>query len=379
MNTIQLSPTVLDWAASQAGESLYDFAKRISKRSAEKIVEGILTNAQVIKFAKTSGVSLGDLFLEAPPPPRQLPVADFRTLQFAFPLSRDFFDTFDDIEFKQAWYREMLVAQEHEPLDFVGKFKNKRPTAQNLAKEIRTTIGFSDGDLAHLRNPDELFSLLALKCEALGILIFKNGIVGNNVHRPLSVGEFRGFALADELAPTIFINGADAPAAWVFTLAHELAHIWLGDSGVSDADPNAENDTERFCNSVAAEILVPSKSFLALWENAANSPTHEKLEQARRTFKVSSLVIARRALDLSLIDKATYREIYDQARHRKSNSSGGGDFYRTLAVRNSKKFSSEVAGLAISGSITLGQAGRLLNTNPNNVVKFYAKQNPLSV
>lgn len=379
-DTMQISPTVLDWAASQAGHSLLVIAQKISKANAEKIAKGILTNAQVIKFAKTSGVSLGDLFLENPPLPRKLPIVDFRTVQYASPLSRDFFDTYDDIDFKQSWYRDHQITKGYAPFDFVGKYKKKRPTAVSLAAEIRETIAFSDADLANLHNTDQLFSLLASKSEVIGILVFKNGVVGNNTHRSLSVSEFRGFALADEYAPVIFINGADAPAAWVFTLAHELAHIWLGDSGVSDADPSAENDIERFCNSVAAEILVPAKSFLTLWEISGNSSTYDKLEQARRNFKVSSLVIARRAFDLNLIDKATYREIYDKAKRKNSSSGGGGgDFYRTLAARNSKKFSLEVASLAISGGITLGHAGKLLNTNPNNVVKFYVKQNPLFV
>jgi Zn-dependent peptidase ImmA (M78 family) len=380
MNTLQLSPTVLDWAAKQVGQTLYEFAQKISKRNVDKIIEGILTDTQVLKVAKTSGVSLGDLFLDAPPPPRQLPVADFRTVQYAAPLGRDFFETFDDIEFKQSWYRDTQILQGQEPLSFVGKFKKDRPTATNAAVDIRAALKFSDVDVASLRNPDELFSLLASRCEDNGILVFKNGVVGQNTHRPLDVAEFRGFAIADNLAPVIFINGADAPAAWVFTLAHELAHIWLGDSGVSDAAPNAENATERYCNAVAAEFLVPAKSFMNLWQSSQHLSLDEILGLAKRSFKVSGLVIARRALDLNLIDIAAYRKIYEQARQKKKgNSSGGGDFYRTLAVRNSKKFTLEVAGMAISGSITLGQAGRLLNTNPNNVVKYYAKQNSISV
>lgn len=380
MDTIQLSPSVLDWAASQAGDSLYEFAKKISKRNAENIAKGELTNAQAIKFAKVSGVSLGDLFLQNPPPARTLPVADFRTLQYASPLSKDFFDTFDDIEFKQAWYRELQIAQDCEPLEFVGKYRNQRVPVKSVAQNIRATLNFTDVDLNLLRNPDDLFSLLAQKCEAIGILVFKNGVVGNNGHRPLSVSEFRGFALADEIAPVVFVNGADAPAAWVFTLAHELAHIWLGDSGVSDADPNADSSVEKFCNAVAAEVLVPAENFYSVWESCGTSSIDACLEHTRRTFKVSKFVVARRALDLGLIDKEIYRAVYELARQKKKTpGSGGGDFYRTLAVRNSKRFSTEVASLAIAGGITLGQAGRLLNTNPNNVVKFYAKQNPLSV
>ncbi len=379
MDTIQLSPAVLDWAASQAGQSLYEFAKTISKRNVDKILDGILTNAQVVKFAKKSRIPLGYLFLEVPPPARQIPIADFRTVQFAEPIGRDFFDTYDDIEYKQSWYKEILKADGVEPLPFVGKFTNNRPATFELAKEIRAVLNFSSSDPLQLRTPDELFSFLAGKCEQVGILVFKNGVVGNNTKRPISVNEFRGFAIADSLAPVIFINGADAPAAWVFTLAHELAHIWIGASGISDAAPSAEHSIEKYCNAVAAEFLVPADIFLDEWNSAGDLNEVAKIEKLRITFKVSRLVIARRGLELGVIDRQLYKDLYDTMRLNRKRGSSGGDFYRTLATRNSKKLSMEITNLAIAGHITLGQAGKLLNTNPNHVVKFYAKQNSISV
>ena len=93
---------------------------------------------------------------------------------------------------------------------------------------------------------------------------------------------------------------------------------------------------------------------------------------------MSSLVIARGALALGLISQRVYTAIYEGAkRSKKGTGESGGDFYRTLATRNSKKFSRRVASLAVSGNMTLREAGRLLNTNPNNVVKFHAKRNAL--
>ena len=380
MDTIKLTPQVLEWAAAQIGSTLSELAQGISKRAAERIVGGELTTPQALKFAKIVGVPFGYLFLDKPPPARKLGVADFRTLPDTHPLGRDFFEVFDDIEYKQAWYREYLQSLGAERLAFVGKFRGKPPAARTVAADMRQVLGLAEGAVAVLRNADEHFALLASKCEEAGVLVFKNGVVGNSTRRHLSVQEFRGFALSDPLAPAVFINGADAPAAWVFTLAHELAHIWLGESGVSDAAPQASNPQERLCNEIAAEFLVPAEALRRLWAGAEAQSDADRIELGRRRFKVSSLVIARRALVLEMIPHRLYAVIYESAKKSKKGSGeGGGDFYRTLATRNSKKFSQRVASLAVSGNMTLREAGRLLNTNPNNVVKFHVKQNAIPV
>jgi Zn-dependent peptidase ImmA (M78 family) len=381
MDTVELSPTVLDWAAAQVGDNVASLAHKVSKRSSDKIVAGILTYAQVLKFAKLSGVPLGYLFLDEPPAARLPPFADFRTLPDAHPLSKDFYDVYDDIEYKQTWLKERLFSQDAAPLPFVGKYRNDWPAPQDLAKEIRTTIGITPHTFSEVENPDHLFGSLSEKCEQIGIWIFKNGVVGNNTRRTLSVKEFRGFAISDELCPVIFVNGADAPAAWVFTLAHELAHIWIGDSGISDAAAGTDNKTESYCNLVAGEILIPTNDFLLVWNQNDRLSDDAKMELTRKTFKVSKTVVARKASDLGLIQRRLYFEVYDQARKaaKNENKKPGGDFYRTLPIRNSKTFSKRVVNLAVGGEITLGLAGRLLNTNPNNIVKLFEKQNAISI
>lgn len=380
METIDLSPAVLSWAASQAGEGLRDLAERVSKKSVDEITAGKLTYAQVLKYAKLAGVPLGFLFLNEPPEPRSAPLADFRTLPDAHPLSKDFFDIFDDIEYKHAWIRDRLTAEGAEPLPFVGKYDKVRPTVETLAAEIRKFLEFSDTTLRELKNSDQLFTFLVDQCEKNGIYVFKNGVVGNNTSRPLSVAEFRGFAIADVLCPIIFINGADAAAAWVFTLAHELAHIWIGDSGISDAATVSHNQTERYCNAVAGEVLVPKELFFGVWAELPGESSEVRLEVARRTFKVSKTVVARRAYEFNLISHSDYLAIYNLARKaNKEKKSSGGDFYRSLAVRNSKALSMQISNLAVSGELSLSEAGRLLNTTPNNVLKLYEKQNAISI
>src|SRR5699024_3916533 len=102
------------------------------------------------------------------------------------------------------------------------------------------------------------------------IWVMRNGVVGNNTHRPLSVQQFRGFAISDPVVPLIFINGKDAKAAQIFTFAHELAHIWLGSTGISnvligETDYGVHSALERKCNKIAAEFLVPEAGFAAQW------------------------------------------------------------------------------------------------------------------
>lgn len=377
---LSLSPEVLDWAASQTGGSLEDIARTISRRTPEKIIAGTLTTSQAIKFASAAKVPFGYLFLKAPPAPRVRPeLVDFRTIDsLSAPLSRDFFEVYDDVKFKQVWYKDFLEREGAEPLEFVGRGRRQSLDSAQVAAQIRAALRLDTVAMGKSRTAEELFSYLSAQTEAIGILVFKNGIVGNNTSRPLSVSEFRGFAISDPIAPVVFINGRDAPAAWMFTLIHEIAHIWRGDIGVSDADTVSHNGDERFCNAVAAEVLVPSADFTSMWAQARGA-SKARLNELRRQFKVSLLVLARRALDFNYISESLYREIYliSQKSAAKVDDTGGGNFYATLAVRNSRKLARRVASLATSGNISLREAGQLLNTNPNNVVTFYEKQRAL--
>lgn len=377
---LSLSPEVLDWAASQTGGSLEDIARTISKRAPEKIIAGTLTTSQAMKFAAAAKVPFGYLFLRVPPAPRARPeLVDFRTINsLSTPLSRDFFEVYDDVKFKQIWYRDFLEREGAEPLEFVGRGRRQSLDSAQVAEQVRTVLRLDRVAMGKAGTAEELFSYLSAQVEAAGILVFKNGIVGNNTSRPLSVSEFRGFAISDPIAPVVFINGRDAPAAWMFTLMHEVAHIWQGDIGVSDVATVSHNGDERFCNAVAAEVLVPSVDFAAVWAQAEGD-SKARLNELRRHFKVSLLVLARRALDFGYVGESLYREIYvtSQKSAAKAGDAGGGNFYATLAVRNSRKLAKRVASLATSGNISLREAGQLLNTNPNNVVTFYEKQRAL--
>jgi hypothetical protein len=127
---------------------------------------------------------------------------------------------------------------EAEPLGFVGSFETGAdPVA--LAADMRRQLGIGEDFSRVSKSWSDHVARLSRAADAAGILVFRSGIVGGNTRRPLSVDEFRGFALCDELAPVVFVNAADYKAAQSFTLAHGLAHLWIGKSGVSNETVDA--------------------------------------------------------------------------------------------------------------------------------------------
>ncbi|KLJ00754.1 ImmA/IrrE family metallo-endopeptidase [Luteimonas sp. FCS-9] len=361
---LEFSREVLDWAADKAGESLHGFAESIAKRDGdrERIVKGHLTVPQAEKLAKKARIPFGYLFLEKPPVVARPSIPDLRQVQDAEPLSEAFHETLEDVLAKQNWLAEYLSDAGAGEVPFVGRFAAaERRNADDIAADIRRELGITDDDRRKSPDASSYFSALSAKAEAKGVLVFKTGYVKSNTRRPLSEKEFRGFAIAHKLVPLVFVNGRDAEVAAVFTLMHELAHIWLGVTGVSDVAPGQfGSPVERLCNRIAADVLVPMDAFLARW----NGP--QDVDKIAKFFRVSKLVIARRALDSKLVDQAFYDEV--AANTQRAKSTGKPSALVTIPIRNSKKFTRTIVASAMSGQTLLRDAASLLNVKPDTVV-----------
>lgn len=379
MSRIAVSPGVLRWARERAGLSVADLQHRFPKLTEWEAETTQPTMGQLERFAKATGAPFGFFFLPEPPE-MPLPFADFRRVENRRPqgASPELMDTIHTMVRRQAWLREEQIEAEVAPLDFVGSARladNPATTGQAM----RRVLGLADGWAGLVRTWKEAMGQLRNSIEQLGIMAVINGVVGNSTRRKLDVKEFRGFALSDPYAPLIFVNGADAKSAQMFTLAHELAHLWLGDmgkglSGFRGLQPDG-GAVEEFCDHVAAEFLVPAVELENTWRDVARSET--RFEDLARRFKVSPVVIGRRAMDLGLVEPEQFFRFYDdytQREHRSQQTgAGGGDFYNNQNTRVGQLFAGQVIRAAKEGRIGFKEAYDLTGLNGGTFQKYARK------
>lgn len=351
---------MLRWARERARHEVHELEPRFPQLSAWERGEKLPTFKQLEAFAKATHTPLGFLFLSDPPAER-LPIPDFRTLKDRSTRpSPDLLDTVYGMQRRQDWLREERIEGEADPLDFVGNARlDDDPVA--VGQEMRRTVGLDDGWASDVPSWQEAVSELRRRIEALGIMAVINGVVGNNTHRKLDVEEFRGFALTDRYAPLIFVNGADSKSAQMFTLAHELAQVWLGSEGeeISGFEGLFPGDgrVEKFCDQAAAEFLVPARELKERWREVRDTP--DPFDRVARLFKVSPIVAGRRAMDLRLVNRATFFDFYNAYTRRERQrikSAGGGDFYNNQNTRVGMFFATSVIRAAMGGRLSFKEA-----------------------
>lgn len=321
------------------------------------------TVKQLAEFAKAAHIPFGYFLLDKLPELKTgIPL--FRTNK-ALPFedySDELRDTIRIIQSRQEWLREYLLSEKATPLSFVNSF-NVTDNPSVVAQAIRQTLHLSEDWADSMPNWKKALKHLFHKIEEAGILLTINGVVENNTHRPLNPDEFRGFVLSDNYAPCIFINGKDFTAAKMFTIAHELAHIWLGKSAAFDLQfmRPSEDTAEKFCNQIAAEFLVPKHLLQRKWEQIISSP--EPIEEVARQFKVSQIVAARRLLDTRKLTLEQFFEFYNDYQTRwqalQKTKKPGGDFYNTQYYRVGKHFFRQVSIAAKAGKLLYSDAYKL--------------------
>ena len=340
VNRVPVKPALLRWARERARYGREGLSKRFPKIEAWERGEVQPTLKQLKAFAKATHAPFGYFFLTEPPV-ESIPIPDFRTVA-NLPLDRpslDLIDTINLCEERQDWYRDFAQAEKEPQLEFVGSARVSDDIVETAA-QMRHALGIDLGERAGLATWTDALRRLIEQAEACGILVMVSGVVGSNNRRRLDPQEFRGFALADPWAPLVFVNGADTKAAQMFTLTHEFAHLWLGKSGISDVDARRvpSQESERWCNRVAAELLVPLAVLRDELDPSAGLT--RELNRLARRYKVSTLVILRRIHDAGRISRKELSAAYDAevSRLKLMQKDGGGNFYSTMHARVSKRF-----------------------------------------
>ena len=376
----QISNSILEWIAHSRSMDVRTFAQDIveTEEQIEKFVNGIINKTQASRIAKLANIPFGFLFLDKPPEITRPTLPDFRNTQQAVPLSTDFYDTLEDINNKIEWYRDFLKKEDiFNKLDFVGRVDYKISEPEYVAQNIAKSIGFNiETDLDSFKEESVYFKNLVTRFENLGILIFQNSIVKNNTKKPLSVNEFRGFAITDDYAPAVFINTKDSKSAQIFTLLHEVAHLWIGKEGVSDWSVN-DNATEAFCNEVAAHFLMPNDMFKQKWQTERkkfpNSDIYDTINVISKIFKVSRLATTIKAVKLKLIASSYINSVKNQHNGQQSKKANtGGNPYKSYPLRNSTRLTKIILTQTINQHILISEAAKLLNLKSPSVMKLYS-------
>ncbi|KAI3492042.1 hypothetical protein L1887_43588 [Cichorium endivia] len=350
MATANINHTMITWARQRAGYSLSVFAAKCSvteeRLSLWESGEQQVTFNQAMAISDKSHIPFGYLFLPAPPV-ESLPIPDLRT-QDSRPVeqpSAELLDLIKLMQQRQEWYSDYLRQQLESPNPFVGRLSVQH-SADAIVRDMR---------------------------QELDVGLFPERGHSDEYYR---VEEFRGFALTDEYAPVIFINHADAPGARLFTLIHELSHIWIGQPGISDGDARSSRKEEILCNAVAAEFLVPADEFVQSWRKDVEL-WEENLGPLEQQFRVSRWVISRRALTMDFITHEEYARYIARLKAEwleREKKGGGPGYYRTKKAQISQPFSRAVVGQALSGQLLLREASALLDGIKPAKIPVFAKE-----
>lgn len=371
-NEAFITPSVLEWAIKRAGVS----AESIHKK-AEQWVSGKArpTFKQAVDIAKTLQIPFGYLWLKEPPKEQEI-IPDLRTIgngglaQIPLELKT----VVNDVKQKQEWFKEYAKTNGILKCEAIGRFKGSNDT-QEIADDVTARLEIQDL-VGSGCDKDRMLKNLIEKIEKLGILVMRNSILRGNTKKKLNLDTFRGFAIFDEFAPLIFINTNDSKAGQIFTLMHEVAHLWIGQSGISDLDIQENNKIELACNEIAAKILMPKTKIQKAFREFDDD---RWLECIADRFSVSTLAVLNRLRSLSLLAPRRYQELYNAELERlsripKTRPSGAPPPEVMVRVRNGYLFTFVVTSSVLSGDETYTNGASLLGFKNTDLINKVAKE-----
>jgi len=378
MTRVPVNPDLVRWACERSGIARADLVAKFANLPEWESGETRPTLKQLETFARAVHAPVGYLFL-TDPPEDSIPIPDFRTFagQVVTRPSPNLLDTIYACQERQDWYGNFASVARQPERTFVGRATVETPP-ETVAADMCETLGFDIAARRDCQTQEDAFRLFVRQAEDAGILVMFSGVVMSNTRRRLDPNEFRSFALSDPRAPLIFVNGADAKAAQMFTLAHELAHLWLGATALSNpcvAPRPGLRREEVWCNAVAAELLVPHAAFRAALREA--EPLSAASTRLARAFRVSTLVILCRLLDAGWMDRPRFDTEWAAETERlrtRAQREGGGDFHRTTLSHVSRRFARAVVVSTREGQTLYRDAFRMLGVSKTETFDNLARE-----
>lgn len=370
---VDVSPVILDWILKVTSLDQIDDGLR-TRFYQWKNAKEIPTYSQIETLSKKIHIPLGYFFLKTPPV-EQFPLLEFRTINSVAQKSpsRDFIDTYYQMEAIQDWMRDYLIDLGREKLSFVGSCKNEK-NPEKIAASIRNIAGLSIDWHSTTKDAYASFGMLRNFFEKAGILVLKNGVVGQNTRRPLAIEEFRAFTIIDNYAPLVFINNNDSDNAKLFSLVHEIVHIWIGHNSFYNDNFNAIDPLETLCNAAAAELLVPNQIFIQEWHNMNFLSDDDKISRLVKMFKCGEIVVARKALNNTFISQRKYKTIETRAiKFFKKNKKSGGNSYLSNRARFGEPFILALDNSIREGKTRSTEVYRLINLKRNTFANLIAE------
>jgi Zn-dependent peptidase ImmA (M78 family) len=382
-----LNPHILTWARDAAGLSVEEAAhvlgfKDTRDRTAAERLQAMEAGEEqpsrsvLLNMARAYHRSLLVFYLSEPPRTGDRG-QDFRRAPGTQPPEYD--PTLDalirDIRGRQGIVKDLLEQIEPKTVDYVASVTMDVPPAE-LARRITDRLGFSLAEFRQQANPQSAFTYLRDKVETSGAFVLLLGNLGSH-HTNISSRVFRGYAIADPVAPFIVVNDQDAHVAWAFTVLHELAHLWLGATGVSDGNIDAQ--LESYCNSVAGEILLPESDMneLRFLNRTSLQETVRAVAQFASRWKISRAMVAYKLLRVSIISRDRWQEVnrhYEDEWHTaqalpasKDKNTGGPSYYVVKRHRLGHTLLDLVKNSLMEGFLTHTRAGLVLGVKPRNV------------
>lgn len=383
-----VNPEILVWARETAGLSLEAAAKAINlsdtkeKTGAEKLAalesgEVEPSRSLLLKMANRYRRSLLVFYLDAPPP-RGDRGQDFRTLPHNPSTTESaLLDALiRDLQTRQSLVKSLLEDEDDHKLPYIGSVQIDIGV-KKLAERIQSTISFDLTRFRRAKKIEDAFNYLRSQIESIGIFVLLASDLGSH-HTAIPVDIFRGFAIADPIAPFVVINSLDARSAQSFTALHETVHLWLGSTGVSGKFANSR--LEKFCNDVAGEILLPSDELENI-RHVADIPFNEAtsvIADFATSRKISRSMVAYKLHRMKLVDEdqwealnsffdQEWRDAKKQEKLEKDVSSSGPSYYITQGYRVGQALLNVVSRAISEGTLTPTKAGKVLGVKPRNV------------